>query len=129
MRRVVLILLALVVLVPSMARAAAWYRCAHDGQTRSSCCCPPKAKHHKTPASNTEINAACCCKVTQLKSAESSERAAPPVALDDVAPGVAPIVVSVSSIEAPIRIAVIEHTYAPRGPPEPLFVRHCSLLL
>lgn len=128
MRRVVLILLALAVLAPSMVQAATWYRCAHDGETRSSCCCPPKAKHHGAPASNAEMKSACCCKVTQLKSAESSVRAAPPVALD-VAPAVVPVVVSVSSIAAPSRIAVIERTYAPRGPPEPLFVRHCSLLL
>lgn len=128
MRRVVLILLALVVLAPSMAQASAWYRCAHDGETRTACCCPPKAKHHEAPASDTELRSACCCTVTQLKAQESSVRAAPPIALD-VAPAVVPVAISISPIEAPVRIATILHAHAPRGPPEPLFVRHCSLLL
>jgi len=128
LRRVILILLGLVVLAPSMAHASAWYRCAEDGQTRTSCCCPPKASHHKAPASNTSIRSACCCTVTQLKATGSSVRTAPPVALD-AAPAVAPVTISFAPAATPIRAVAIERAHAPRGPPEPLFVRHCSLLL
>jgi len=128
LRRVIPILLVLVVLVPSVAHASALYRCAMDGETRTSCCCPKKAKHHETSDSNTELRASCCCKVTQLKAAESSVRAAPPMSLD-MAPAVVPVAITISSIEAPVRIARVELPGSPRGPPEPLFVRHCSLLL
>lgn len=55
-------------------------------------------------------------------------RAAPPVALD-VAPAVVPVAITFAPVEAPIRVVTIEHANAPRGPPEPLFVRHCALLL
>ncbi|MEP6862275.1 MAG: hypothetical protein ABJE66_16745 [Deltaproteobacteria bacterium] len=127
MRRVVLILLALVLFAPSVARASAWYRCAHDGQTRTSCCCPPTAKHHKTPTSNTAIRAACCCSITQLAAAESSERAVSSLALD-MAPAMV-TVVAVAPIETPVRVAILDYSSPPRGPPESLFARSCSLLL
>lgn len=128
MRRVVLILLALVLFVPSVARASAWYRCAHDGETRTSCCCPPGAKHHKAPASNTAIRAACCCSVTQLVAHESSERAVSPFAVD-MAPAMVPVVIAIAPIEAPIRTAMLAYSRPQRGPPETLFARFCSLLL
>ena len=128
MRRVVLILLALVVLVPSVARASAWYRCAQDGVTRSSCCCPPAAKHHKAPARNTEIRPACCCSITQLTSPGSSERAAPPIAID-MAPAVVPVVITMAHIESPERVASLEYPQLQRGPPESLFARFCLLLV
>lgn len=128
LRRVVLILLALVVFVPSMARASAWYRCAHDGVSRSTCCCPPAPKHHKTSAPNTEVRAACCCSITQITSPGSSERAAPPIAID-MAPAAVPVVIAMAPIQTPERIALVEYPQLQRGPPESLFARFCSLLL
>lgn len=129
MRRVVLVLLALVMFVPSVARASAWYRCAHDGETRSSCCCPPAAKHHnKTPASNTALRAACCCSITQLAAQESSERAVSPLALD-MAPVMVTVAIAVAPIETSVRLAILDGSRPQRGPPESLFARFCSLLL
>jgi len=128
LRRVVLILLALVLFVPSVARASTWYRCAHDGETRSSCCCPPDAKHHKAPASNAAIRAACCCSVTQLAPYEPAERAVSPIAVD-LAPTMVTVAIATAPIEAPVRIATLDYARPQRGPPESLFARFCSLLL
>ena len=128
LRRVILILLALATLAPSVVRASALYQCAVDGEVRAACCCPAQAKHHQAPASNTELNVACCCKVTQLQAHESSIRSAPPVT-HDTALFVAPVAVTITPIEAPIRAATIEVSRAQRGPPDPLFVLHCSRLL
>jgi len=128
LRRVVLVLLALVLFVPSVARASAWYHCAHDGETRSSCCCPPEAKHHKAPASNTAIRAACCCSVTQLAAYGSSERAVSPLAIE-MAPAMVHVAIAVAPIEAPVRMAMLDYARPQRGPPESLFARFCSLLI
>jgi hypothetical protein len=128
LRRVVLILFALVVFVPSMARGSAWYRCAQDGETRSACCCPAAAKHHEAPAPYTEVRAACCCSITQITSPESSERAAPPITID-MAPAMVPVMIAMAPIETYKRIASVEYPQLQRGPPESLFARFCSLLL
>lgn len=129
MRRVVLILLALVVLVPSSSWASALYRCGHDGEVRSACCCPAKTKHHdKNRGADAQIKPACCCKITTIEARESSVRSAPPVALD-VAPAIVPVVIAIAVTVTPVRVARLDREPAQRGPPEPLFVRHCSFLL
>jgi len=113
--------------VPPMARASVLFRCESDGETRSACCCPPAARHHTTPA-DTGIRSACCCKITHFQSHESSVRAAAPTMID-LAPWMLPVVLLDVHVETRAVAAVIAYAHAPRGPPEPLFVRHCSLLL
>lgn len=128
MRRIVVIVLSLVVLAPTMARASAWFRCAHDGELRAACCCPPAANHHAAPRPGTELRAACCCTVTHVAARASSVRGAPPATIALV-PAVAATAIPATPLrEPPRRVAAIEHL-APRGPPDPLFARHCSLLL
>jgi hypothetical protein len=128
-RRIVVIVLSLVVLGPTMARASAWYRCADDGVLRAACCCPPAAKHHAAPRPDAQVRAACCCTVTHVAARASSVRGAPPAAIAVVpAPAIA-ATPAAPPREAPLRVAAIERPRAPRGPPDPLFARHCSLLL
>jgi hypothetical protein len=129
--RVAAIVLALVVLGPSGVEASVWYRCAHDGVLRAACCCPAQARHHATPGADTRVAAACCCRITQLAARAASERGAPPIAIH-AAPAIAVIAApSMLPLAAPARVplAALEPACPPRGPPDPLFVRHCSLLL
>jgi hypothetical protein len=131
-RRVVVIVLALIIVAPAVASASAWYRCTRDGVLRAACCCPSRVNHHATPATpdpDTRVRAACCCNVTHMATRASSDRGPPPVALQ-VTPAIVAIAApAVPPIAAPIRVAALERPCGPRGPPAPLFVRHCSLLL
>jgi len=127
-RRIVVIVLSLVLLGPTMARASAWFRCAHDGELRSACCCPPAAKHHAAPGPAAALRAACCCTFTHIDAHASSVRSAPPATIA-IAPTIAVATIATLPAREPaVQIAAIEHR-APRGPPDPLFARHCSLLL
>ncbi|HET7502342.1 MAG TPA: hypothetical protein VFK02_15090 [Kofleriaceae bacterium] len=129
MRRVVVIVLSLIVLGPTAAQASAWFRCAHDGELRAACCCPPSARHHAPAGPEAQLRAACCCTITHIAARASSERAAPPAlaAVHD-----APVMI-VAPVEAPIaapaRRVELVRPWVPRGPPDPLFVQFCSLLL
>lgn len=131
LKRVVLIVLALFVLVPSMARAAALYECAVDGEVRTTCCCPSAARptkaSHREDASQ-HLKAASCCKLTQVRAGEPTPRSVP-ATFESAAPAIVPTTIVTAPIVAPVRLAVIDHSHAPRGPPEALFVRHCALLL
>jgi hypothetical protein len=126
LKRVVLIVLALIVLVPSMARAAALYECAVDGEVRTACCCPKKASHREDPGQH--LKAVCCCKVTRVRAGEPTPRTVP-ATFESAAPAIVATTIVIVPILAPARLAVIDQLHAPRGPPEALFVRHCALLL
>jgi len=125
-RRVYAILLA-VVLMPSVAMAT-WYRCAEDGTMRASCCCAAERSRDKAPSPDTSIKSACCCDVIQSASAADGDRMT-----TRTAPDLPPVLVAIAMPAAPLFVPV--HTAhrerPPRygGPPDPLFVRHCSLLL
>lgn len=128
-RRVVVLVLALITLGPAVAKASTWYRCAHDGVVRAACCCPPRTAHHATPDPGTRVRAACCCTITIIATRESAVRGAPPAAIQ-----VTPAIPAIATIATPppdatIRVAARELPRTQRGPPDPLFVRHCSLLL
>jgi hypothetical protein len=127
-RRIVVIVLSLVVLGPTVARAATWFRCAHDGELRARCCCPPAAKHHAARRPDAQVGAACCCTITQVAARASSVRGAPPLA-SAVVPAVAVVATPASLPSETRQVAAIGRPRAPRGPPDPLFARHCSLLL
>jgi hypothetical protein len=130
LRRVAVLVLVLVALAPSAVRASAWYRCAHDGVVRAACCCPPRAKHHGADGPGTELRAACCCTITQVAARESSVRSAPPITVELAPMPALPVMIAIAAPrEAPVQVATRELARAPRGPPAPLFVRHCALLL
>lgn len=131
-RRIVVLVLTLIVLGPTGAAASTWYRCAHDGVLRATCCCPAQTAHHaapETPEPAPRARQACCCKVMTFVARSASVRGAPPLAIE-AAPALAVIEPPATrSLEALRRTATLEPPRAPRGPPDPLFVRHCSLLL
>jgi len=131
-RRIVVLVLTLIVLGPTAASAATWYRCAHDGVLRAACCCPSQTGHHTTPVAPDpapRARQACCCNVINFVARPSSVRSAPPIAAQ-VAPAIAMIEAPATPpLEVPRRAVALEPPRAPRGPPDLLFVRHCSLLL
>jgi hypothetical protein len=126
LKRVVLIVLALFVLVPSLARATTLYECAVDGEVRTACCCPTKASHREDAGQH--VKAACCCKVTQVRAGEPAPRSVP-VTFESLSPAIIPTTIVATPIVAPVRLTVLDRSRAPRGPPESLFDRHCALLI
>jgi len=130
-RRIVVLLLAMVALGPSVAEASTWYRCAHDDVIRAACCCsaPAQAPHHATPASGTSVRAACCCRISTIAARASSVRGAPPAVIQVTSAIAVTVTPEPPPAAAPTQITAIGHPSGPRGPPDPLFVRYCSLLL
>lgn len=128
-RRIVVILIALVLLGPAVVEASVWFRCGHDDVLRTTCCYPAQARHAAQPSPDTRVIAACCCRITQLAIRASWVRGAPPVAIHG-APAIAVIATPATApLAAPVRVATSTRACPPRVPPDPLFVRHCSLLL
>jgi hypothetical protein len=128
MRRVLVLAVALVVLSPTMALAATWYRCGTDGVARSSCCCPAEERQHQEPSQTPEARAATCCDVevavtsTPLRTSVLVDHAAADaVAVPHVATDVTPPPSQTWQSEA------LEPPPSSRGPPA--FLRHCSLLI
>jgi len=129
-RRVIPIVLVLTVLMPSAAMAAAWYRC-RDGALRASCCCPTvKAKH---PAQTQEVPAfrrTPCCEIDRVAAPETATARAPEPAFTlGGAPLLIPAPALLDAIAVARRSVDVPVARVPTGPPEPLFVRHCALLL
>jgi hypothetical protein len=131
-RRIAVLVLTLIVLGPTGAAASTWYRCAHDDALRATCCCPSQTGHHaapEPPEPAPRARQACCCEVLTFVARSASVRGAPPIALA-AAPALAVIETPARRLPVVVRrTAVLEPPRAPRGPPAPLFVRHCSLLL
>jgi hypothetical protein len=126
-RRVILILLALTVLVPSAALARTGFLCSIDGHLRRSCCCPSKAKQHNAAPIST-IRSQCCCTVmtaapvTQQPTTHELKSAPVP----DVVAIVTPVPVIMTRVD---RVTIAPRALAPPDPERSLFVRHCALLL
>jgi len=126
LKRVALIVLALLTFLPSMVRAAASFECAMDGEVRLSCCCPkPKGARQD---SEQHLEPACCCKITQMRAAEPAPRGEPVVTFEAGPPVIVPRTI-VLLIATPVHIVALGPVRSPRGPPGPLFVWHCSLLI
>lgn len=132
MRRVVLILLALLVLAPTAVQAAVWYRCAHDGEARKACCCPSKAKEEgdrterdKPPA----LSAGCCCEVTTIEAPKPSVRESAPIknSVDMAPPALAALTVVLPESRPAQALRAV--SIVPVRPPDPIFARNCALLL
>jgi hypothetical protein len=123
-RRVALVVLALVILAPAGVQAATWFR-AHDGELRASCCCPSRT-HHGPAAPDSEVRAACCCTIMQVPARAATERAAPPAVM--MAPAVVAVAVTDVPPPRPTVVMALDRPCVIRGPPD-LFARHCALLL
>lgn len=112
MRRIVLALLALTVLLPSLAQARARWMTDVDLYVREACCCPPK-KVQRAPAVPT-LQKVCC--TVEKRSATAlplaSESPAPPAVAMQATP------VAIVSVVPPPRDVVT--TIAPRAQAPPL---------
>jgi len=130
-RRILLTVVALMVLLPSVAFARSEYLCRFDGQVRLSCCCPAKAQQHEAPGP-TSVREASCCAVFEV----APSRAQP--ATEDNRAGsrshLPAFVACVSAYAAEpttivSRVAPLPRAMAPPDHGRDLFVRHCALLL
>jgi hypothetical protein len=129
-RRIVLIVFALMVMLPSVAFARSEYLCRFDGQVRSSCCCPAKAQQADASQS-ASVREACCC--TVFERAPSRARQATEGRAGSRVP--LPVFVASSFTHEPVReasgaaVAPSPRSTAPPDRHRDLFVRHCAFLL
>jgi hypothetical protein len=129
-RRSAPIVLVLVMLLPQAAQASAWYQCRSGlgMMSRASCCCPgAHGGEGEQPVQPELRRAACCDLVTseprphsaRVESTFTSRTEAPLLVALPAPP--APEVVETSARALPAR--------ATAPPPEPIYLRHASLLL
>jgi len=130
LRRTCCIVLALLVLVPSLAMAQA-FRCASDGETHAQCCCPgdDDAADHEHDSSPS-FERSCCCERVEGIAGRSDDFTSQQRDLHPTAAPVAWVIAApVLPTTEPARVATPGRSRAPPGSPAPLFARHCSLLL
>ncbi len=124
MRRIVLAVLALTVLLPSLAQARARWMTDIDLYVRDVCCCPPKKKVQPAPTLPT-VQKLCC-------TLEKRSAAALPLASESPAPpAVAPLATPVASIEVvpPPRALVVAIVPRAQAPPAPTLLAQARGLL
>jgi hypothetical protein len=115
-------------LLPQAAQASAWYQCRSGMMARANCCCPGQHGGQGEQSQQPELRRpACCDLVTSEPRAHSARvesnfgsRAEAPVLVALPAPP-APQVVEAGSRALPAR--------ATAPPPDPIYLRHASLLL
>ncbi|HEX4420073.1 MAG TPA: hypothetical protein VH165_19295 [Kofleriaceae bacterium] len=130
MRRIVLIVFALMVMSPSAAFARSEYLCRFDHQVRASCCCPAKAQQADASQS-ASVREACCCTVFERAPSRAQQ------ATEDRTGSRVPLPVFVASsfTHEPVReasgasVAPSPRSTAPPDWHRELFVRHCAFLL
>ena len=132
MRRFAVTLVVLVVMSPTVAMAADWYRCTMDGQARAACCCPGEGEEREDvpPDAPPDARSACCCDIDTVRIAASEPR----MKADPTGPALGVLVVPrvVIAIQTPATEVVIRRTPSmarPSSRAPPLFLSHCSLLL
>ncbi len=131
-RRAVPVLLVLVTLLPQGALAAAWHQCGDERVLRSSCCCPGgEAEGKEAAPPQSELRRAPCCDAltrvprgasARLQSSIASRLPGPFLAL----PARAALSAPPAGAESP---APALRATAPPAPPDPIYLRHESLLL
>ncbi|HSN29446.1 MAG TPA: hypothetical protein VLT45_24315 [Kofleriaceae bacterium] len=124
MRRIVLTLLALTVLLPSLAQARARWMTDVDLYVRDTCCCPPKKKVQPVPSLPT-VQKVCC-------TLEKRSATALPLASETpTPPAVAPLATPVASIEIvpPPRTVVVTIVPRAQAPPAPTLLAQARGLL
>lgn len=125
MRRVVVTLLALAVLLPSIAFGRGQYRCTIDQRVRETCCCP--AKHQAQPPTGPAMHAECCLQVQHEASLTQSADLDPPSAPS--APSAFTIIEPPRFTESrTIASTIVQRANAPPDRPS-LYDQHCALLL
>lgn len=127
MRRVVLALLALTVLLPSLAQARARWMTDMDLYVRDTCCCPPRSMKKKAqPAPTLPTVQKRCCTV------EKRSAAALPLATETpTPPAVAPLATPVASVDVmpPPRAVVVTIVPRAQAPPPPTLLAQARGLL
>jgi hypothetical protein len=127
---VVPLLLVLVTLLPQGALAAAWHQCGEQRVLRASCCCPDGEDAQQKPP-QSELRRALCCDLmsrapggvtARLEPRAASRLSGPLLALPAVA-ATAPVATGTESPAPALRAT------APPAPPDPIYLRHASLLL
>ena len=123
MRRIVLTLLALAVLLPSLAQARARWMTDVDLLVREQCCCPPK-KLQQPPAQPTVQKL--CCKLDKL-----SARALPLASESPDAPALAApeVPVAITFVMPPQRDVVVAIVPRAQAPPSPTLLSQARGLL
>jgi len=129
-RRFAVTLVVLIVMSPTVAMAADWYRCTMDGQARAACCCPGEQQEDVPPDAPPDARSACCCDIDTLSIPASEPR----MKADPAGPALGALVVPRVAIEiqAPVIEVAIRLTPSvarPSSRAPPLFLAHCSLLL
>jgi hypothetical protein len=133
-RRAAPVFLVLVMLLPQAALASAWYQCHHDRAVRHRCCCPQPAREGTDARPvGPELRRADCCDVIMRQAREqvahaewtpsSRVRAQLLVALPAPLPALAAVGPGVAAPAPAVRAT------APPAPPDPIYLRHASLLL
>lgn len=112
MRRIVLTLLALTVLLPSLAQARARWMTDIDLYVRDTCCCPPKKKAQPAPTLPT-LQKRCCTlekrSATALPLVRPSSDPSPAVALA--------MPIAIVPVLPPLRSAVVAIVPRAQAPP------------
>ncbi len=124
MRRIALTVLALAVLLPSLAQARARWMTDVDLYVRDVCCCPPKRKAQPAPSLPT-LQKLCC-------TLEKRSAAALPLASESpTPPAIAPLATPVASIEIipPPRAVVVTIVPRAQAPPAPTLLAQARGLL
>ncbi len=132
MRRFAVTLVVLLVMSPTMAMAAEWYRCTMDGQSRAACCCPGETEEAQDVPADAPANAeaACCCDIETVSTPASQPR----ITAEAGGAALAAFVVPrpfVEVLSAPVAVAFRRAPAVPRPSSRapPLFLSHCSLLI
>lgn len=131
MRRFVVTLVVLVVMSPTVAMAAEWYRCTMDGQARAACCCPGQDEAQEdVPPDAPNARSACCCDIEASSTPASEPRMNTGVA--DAALGilvVPRVVIEVQSPRSEVRLRPAPAVARPSSRAPPLFLSNCALLI
>lgn len=131
-RRILVTLVVLVVMSPTMAIAAAWYRCTMDGEMRSACCCPDETDEEADVPSDAPpvLQSACCCDIETLSAPASQPRMTADSTFAALGAAIAPrTVTDVETAPVAISFRSAPHEARPPSRAPPLFLSHCSLLL
>ena len=119
-------------LVPQAALAGTWYVCGQDRIARQSCCCPSETPSpERARPTAPEIRRAACCDVLSRGPREQVAR----VELASVrVPAPTPFATPAHAATLPDRALAVAaepaaRATAPPAPPEPIYLRHASLLL
>lgn len=114
-----------------MASAAAWYRCAVDGETRAACCCPgEKDDEEQVPVDATsDLRPACCCEIETAAVSPDQVRIAAEGGSAALAFTLPRTVIEVQPPQVAAALRPLNEVARPSSRAPPLFLANCSLLI